>query len=233
MFGGLSLHHHALVATAAAALMGCLFAPATVEAADLGGDCCADLEERVAELEATTVRKGNKKVKVELYGRMNRVINFWNDGAESNVYSLNNSYNTEPLRHQGQGKDQRRLVERLRDRDRGHRQSEQVRQPVQRQHRQRCVASPQGRDLAGEQDLRQGLARPAGDGKGQHQQGYHCHQGSRSDHASGFLHELELLPETEGLRHRQRLLEQHAALPGYRPLLLDEQLGLRLLDPPQ
>ena len=25
----------------------------------------------------------------------------------------------------------------------------------------------------------------------------------------------------------------HAALPGYRPLLLDEQLGLRLLDPPQ
>ena len=35
------------------------------EAADLGGDCCADLEERVAELEATTVRKGNKKVKVD------------------------------------------------------------------------------------------------------------------------------------------------------------------------
>jgi hypothetical protein len=27
-------------------------------AADLGGDCCADLEERVAELEATTARKG-------------------------------------------------------------------------------------------------------------------------------------------------------------------------------
>ena len=29
-------------------------------AADLSGDCCADLEERVAELEATTVRRGNK-----------------------------------------------------------------------------------------------------------------------------------------------------------------------------
>ena len=86
---------------------------APAKAADLGGDCCADLEERVAELEATTVRKGNKKVKVELYGRMNRVINFWNDGAEQNVYSLNNSYNTEPLRHPGQGQDQRRLVERL------------------------------------------------------------------------------------------------------------------------
>ena len=102
MFGRLSLHQRALFAAAATALLGS-FAPATAEAADLGGDCCADLEERVAELEATTVRKGNKKVKVELYGRMNRVINFWNDGAESNVYSLNNSYNTEPLRHQGEG----------------------------------------------------------------------------------------------------------------------------------
>ena len=38
------------------------------KAADLGGDCCADLEERVAELEATTVRKGNKKVSVTLSG---------------------------------------------------------------------------------------------------------------------------------------------------------------------
>ena len=36
------------------------------KAADLGGDCCADLEDRVAELEATTVRKGNKKASVTL-----------------------------------------------------------------------------------------------------------------------------------------------------------------------
>ena len=80
------------------------FRTGTAEAADLGGDCCADLEERVAELEATTVRKGNKKVKVELYGRMNRVISFWNDGAESNVYSLNNSYNTSRFGIRGKGK---------------------------------------------------------------------------------------------------------------------------------
>ena len=103
MFGGLSLHHRALFAAAATALLG-TFAPATAEAADLGGDCCADLEERVAELEATTVRKGNKKVKVELYGRVNRVINFWNDGAESNVYSLNSSYNTDRFGIRGKGK---------------------------------------------------------------------------------------------------------------------------------
>ena len=44
------------------------------KAADLGGDCCADLEERVAELEATTVRKGNKKVSVQLYGKVNYAV---------------------------------------------------------------------------------------------------------------------------------------------------------------
>ena len=97
------MRHRALVATAAAALMGA-FAHLPVEAADLGGDCCADLEERVAELEATTVRKGNKKVKVELYGRINRVANFSNDGAESNVYSLNNSYSTDRFGIRGKGK---------------------------------------------------------------------------------------------------------------------------------
>ncbi|WP_334148124.1 hypothetical protein [Hyphomicrobium sp.] len=40
-------------------------------AADLGGDCCADLEERIAELEATTARKGNRKVSLEVYGHVN------------------------------------------------------------------------------------------------------------------------------------------------------------------
>jgi hypothetical protein len=40
-----------------------VFAQKPAKAADLGGDCCADLEDRVAELEATTVRKGNKKVR--------------------------------------------------------------------------------------------------------------------------------------------------------------------------
>ena len=47
-----------------------VFVQKPVRAADLGGDCCADLEERVAELEATTARKGNKKVSVIIYGKM-------------------------------------------------------------------------------------------------------------------------------------------------------------------
>jgi hypothetical protein len=47
-------------------------------AADLGGDCCADLEERIAELEATTVRKGNRVVSLTLYGQVNRAMH-WHD----------------------------------------------------------------------------------------------------------------------------------------------------------
>src|SRR6185437_11283015 len=54
--------------------------------------CCAALEERVAELEATTVRKGNKKVSVTLYGKVNKAVLFWDDGAEKNIYAVDNNY---------------------------------------------------------------------------------------------------------------------------------------------
>ena len=59
---------------------------ASAQAADLGGDCCADLEERVAELEATTARKGNRKVKLMISGYVAQEITWWDDGGESNVY---------------------------------------------------------------------------------------------------------------------------------------------------
>jgi hypothetical protein len=58
----------------------------SAKAADLGGDCCADLEERVAELEATTARKGNRKMSLTVYGQVNRAILYWNDGKRSNTY---------------------------------------------------------------------------------------------------------------------------------------------------
>ena len=83
-------HRQTLAAAFVVALMS--IGSGSASAADLGGDCCVDLEERVAELEATTVRKGNKKVKVELYGRLNRVVAFWDDGAEENAYVLNSFY---------------------------------------------------------------------------------------------------------------------------------------------
>ena len=55
-------------------------------AGDLGGDCCADLEERVAELEATTARRGNRKVSLTISGYVAQELTFWNDGGESKAY---------------------------------------------------------------------------------------------------------------------------------------------------
>ncbi len=104
MTGGLKTTGRLAIAAMFCAIGGVPGVGGQAEAADLGGDCCADLEERVAELEATTVRKGNKKVKVELYGRVNRVVNFWDDGAEQNVYVENNSYSSTRFGMRGKAK---------------------------------------------------------------------------------------------------------------------------------
>src|SRR5213596_218225 len=76
----------------------------SAKAADLGGDCCADLEERVAELEATTARKGNKKVSVEVYGKVNQAVMWWDDGAEKNTYVIENGYNSTRFGFRGKAK---------------------------------------------------------------------------------------------------------------------------------
>ena len=68
-------------------------APPSAAAADLGGDCCLDLEERIGELEATAARKGNRKVSVQISGHINRMLLFWDDGINHDVYSVDNSDN--------------------------------------------------------------------------------------------------------------------------------------------
>jgi Gram-negative porin len=82
MFGGLTKTSSRIAIAAALGLTlgGFAFTATPAQAADLGGDCCADLEERVAELEATTVRKGNKKVSVTLSGWVVKSMNWWDDG---------------------------------------------------------------------------------------------------------------------------------------------------------
>jgi len=84
MCGGLKKTSSRIAIAAALGLMlgGFAFKATPAQAADLGGDCCADLEERVAELEATTVRKGNKKVSVTLSGWVVKSMNWWDDGHE-------------------------------------------------------------------------------------------------------------------------------------------------------
>ena len=61
-------------------------ASASAQAADLRGDCCLDLEERISELEATTARKGNRKVSLTVSGYIAQELTFWDDGVESNAY---------------------------------------------------------------------------------------------------------------------------------------------------
>ena len=73
------------------AATGIIVGGVTAQAADLGGNCCADLEERVAELEATTARKGNRKVSLQVYGQVSETVMWWNDGGESNVYVQENN----------------------------------------------------------------------------------------------------------------------------------------------
>ncbi len=71
---------------AIAAALGLALGAGSARAADLGGNCCADLEERVAELEATTARKGNRKMSLTITGQVNRLVLWWNDGDSSDAY---------------------------------------------------------------------------------------------------------------------------------------------------
>jgi len=89
----------AMIAAAGIAMGG-----VSAQAADLGGNCCADLEERVAELEATTARKGNRKVSLQIYGQVSESVIWWNDGAESNTYVQENNAIQNRLGVQGSAK---------------------------------------------------------------------------------------------------------------------------------
>ena len=101
MFGGLSKSTSlaALLAVAGVALSGF-----SAQAADLGGNCCADLEERIAELEATTARKGNRKVSLTVSGIVNESILFFDDGVESNAYVTTNETQRSRFRFLGSAK---------------------------------------------------------------------------------------------------------------------------------
>ncbi|CAN1724137.1 Porin [Hyphomicrobium sp. 1Nfss2.1] len=88
----------------ALAVSGLMLGVANAQAADLGGDCCSDLEERVAELEATTARKGNRKVSLTISGWVNESVTFWDDGTESNVYVGTNSLEQSRFKFAGKAK---------------------------------------------------------------------------------------------------------------------------------
>ena len=116
MFGGLTKTSSRIAIAAALGLTlgGFAFKATPAQAADLGGDCCADLEERVAELEATTVRKGNKKVSVTLSGWVVKSMNWWDDGDDRQLRRRRQGLRLgEPLRHHRQRDDRAWLVGRF------------------------------------------------------------------------------------------------------------------------
>jgi len=89
MNGGLWKSTSSVALFAAAGLFAFGMAMPSAKAADLGGDCCADLEERVAELEATTARKGNRRVSLTISGQVATGLMHWNDGGSVAKFGFN------------------------------------------------------------------------------------------------------------------------------------------------
>ncbi|MFN3867903.1 MAG: hypothetical protein ACK4MF_02420 [Hyphomicrobiaceae bacterium] len=99
MFPALALPRAVMAPLTALAIMST--APVTLQAADLGGECCADLDERIAELEATVARKGTRKISLQLSGQVSQALLAFDDGGERNVYQVSNWNSSDRLRMDG------------------------------------------------------------------------------------------------------------------------------------
>ena len=95
--------HHDLGRAALLAVVLLAGAPAPARAG-AGDDCCADLEERIAELEATTARKGNRKLNVTVSGWVNEALFRWDDGTQSNAYVGTNAVEQSRFKFFGEAK---------------------------------------------------------------------------------------------------------------------------------
>lgn len=101
MFGGIGKAGWATILATGGLILG---TSVSAQAADLGGNCCADLEERIAELEATTARKGNRKVSLEVSGHVNEAVLWWDDGVQSNIGVYTNDNSRTRFRFKGEAK---------------------------------------------------------------------------------------------------------------------------------
>lgn len=76
----------------------------------------APISRSVAELEATTARRGNRKVGLTVSGWVNEQVLYWNDGTENNVYVGNNDMERSRFRFVGETKIDKDWFGGLRDR---------------------------------------------------------------------------------------------------------------------
>ncbi|MGD8422803.1 MAG: hypothetical protein PVG31_03955 [Methyloceanibacter sp.] len=87
MFGGLTRTSSRLAIAAALGLGAFALSAAPASAQSYGGNCCADLEERVAELESSSVQKGNKKVSITISGWVVKSMS-WYDSGYNNGFTV-------------------------------------------------------------------------------------------------------------------------------------------------
>src|SRR5262245_38900638 len=80
----------ALALSICAAVMGAGAHSSAALAEALLAPCCGDLEERIAELETTTVRGASNKLSFRLYGQVNRALLLWNDGFDASDHIVDN-----------------------------------------------------------------------------------------------------------------------------------------------
>lgn len=87
MFGGLTRTSSRIAIAAALGFGAFALSSAPASAQGYGGNCCADLEERVAELEASSVQKGNKKVSLTISGWVVKSAS-WYDSGYGNGFTV-------------------------------------------------------------------------------------------------------------------------------------------------
>ena len=92
----------ALVA-AASILLGAAISPANAANTKIDGGCCADLEARVAELEATTARKGTRVVSLQVSGQVNKALLIFDDGFDNDAFIVDNDQSGSRIGIKGSG----------------------------------------------------------------------------------------------------------------------------------